>query len=89
MNYKIGDTVQLRDNWLSEHCRTATIIADNGDGYYTIKVDEVYNHDFCADSDTLWCHCSQFKQDESDNSQKRYFCCKNRAADLYKQEYRR
>lgn len=81
MNYKIGDTVQLRDNWLSDHSRTATIIADNGDGYYTVKVDEVYEHDFCADSDTLWCHCSQF--------QKRYFCCPNRAADLYKQEYTR
>ena len=95
MQYNIGDTVQLKDNRLSEHSRTATIIADNGDGYYTVKVDEVYEHDFCANSDTLWCHYSQFRQDTPleqdtpDNVQKRYFCCKNRAADLYKQEYTR
>ena len=37
MQYNIGDTVQLKDNWLSEHSRTATIIADNGDGYYTVE----------------------------------------------------
>lgn len=89
MQYNIGDTVQLKDNWLSEHSRTATIIADNGDGYFTVKVDKIYDHDFCADSDTLLCHCSQFMQDTSDTVQKRYFCCKNRAADLYKQEYTR
>lgn len=60
MIYNIGDTVQLKDNWLSEHSRTATIIADNGDDYYTVKVEKVYNYDFCADSDTLLCHGSLF-----------------------------
>ena len=89
MQYNIGDTIQLKDNWLSEHSRTATIIADNGDGYYTVKVDKLYDHDFCADSDTLRCHCSQFRQDTSDNVQKRYFCCKNRLADLYEMEHKR
>lgn len=95
MNYNIGDTVQLKDNWLSEHSRTATIISNEGDGYYIVKVDKRYDHDFCAHADTLWCHCSQFRQDTSvrqdtsDNVQKSYFCCKNRLADLYEMEHTR
>ena len=37
MEYKIGDKVFIKNNWLSSYGRYATIINTHGDNFYTVK----------------------------------------------------
>ena len=60
MNYSVGDVVLLRDNWLTENGRMATIMEDKKDGWFVVHVDTTYPHDFCADEHELLTHCSMF-----------------------------
>lgn len=53
VNYKVGDTVMLKDNWLSTHTRSAVILKDYGDGWFVVRVDTAYPWDYCADGTEL------------------------------------
>ena len=37
MEYKIGDKVFVKNNWLSSHGRYATIVNTHGDNFYTVE----------------------------------------------------
>ena len=52
VTYRVGDKVLLKDNWLSDHGRSATITKDDGDGYFYVVVEETHT--------SLWTHESMF-----------------------------
>ena len=58
--YAVGNTILLRDNWLTDKGRKATILENRGEGWYVVHVDEAHEHSFCADGNDLYVHCSMF-----------------------------
>lgn len=58
-DYKVGDTVLLKDNWLSDCGRKSMITKDDGDGYFYVHVDETSTSMF-EDGHDLWAHESMF-----------------------------
>lgn len=57
--YRVGDNVLLKNNWLSNCGREATIIKDDGGGYFYVHVEETSTSMF-ADGHDLWTHESMF-----------------------------